>query len=76
MGRILAFILGGLALALYGPHLFLGGDDLKGYTDWWNKALGEAWYQKVFMYGPGIFAGLGMMLFAVRGRDGPPDVRA
>jgi hypothetical protein len=75
MGRILAFILGGLALALYAPNLFLGADDLAGYAGWWKKLLGEDGYAKVFTHGPGVFAGLGLILFAVRGRDGPPDHR-
>jgi hypothetical protein len=76
MGRILAFVLGGLALALYGPHLFLAADDLAGYVDWWKKLLGDEGYAKVFTSGPGVFAGLGLILFAVRGRDGPSDVHA
>jgi hypothetical protein len=69
MGRLLAFILGGLALALYGPHLFMGETDLASYRKWWTDTIGEEWYAKIFQYGPGIFAGLGLLLLAVRGRD-------
>ena len=69
MGRLIAFILGGAALALYGPHLFLPADALNGYTDWWKGVLQDDWYAKVFTYGPGIFAGLALVLLAVRGRD-------
>lgn len=69
MGRLLAFILGGAALALYGPHLFLPAETLASYTKWWIDTLGADWYAKIFTYGPGIFAGLGLVLIAVRGRD-------
>jgi hypothetical protein len=67
MGRIVAFVLGGLALALYGPHLFM--DDVSSYEGWWRERLGASWYAKIFSYGPGIFAGLALVLHAVRGRD-------
>ena len=70
MGRIVAFILGGLALALYGPHLFMGSGQLADYEAWWKKTIGDDWYAKVFTMGPGIFAGLALLLLAVRGRDG------
>ena len=70
MGRLLAFLLGGLALALYGPHLALPDEQLKDYVNWWTKLVGEGWYDKVFKFGPGIFAGLALLLLAIRGRDG------
>ena len=69
MGRLIAFILGGAALALYGPHLILPADTLAEYENWWRTTLGADWYAKVFSYGPGIFAGLALVLLAVRGRD-------
>ena len=70
MGRILAFLLGGLALALYGPHLFMTIEQLKNYENWWKDLVNEGWYDKIFKHGPGIFAGLALLLLAVRGRDG------
>jgi hypothetical protein len=70
MGRIVAFILGGLALALYGPHLFMSASQLDGYESWWKNTIGDDWYTKIFRHGPGIFAGLALLLIAVRGRDG------
>lgn len=71
MGRLLAFILGGAALALYGPHLFLSAEDLGRYRNWWvhDLGIGAGWYTKIFSYGPGIFAGLALLLLAVRGKD-------
>jgi len=69
MGRLIAFILGGAALAIYGPHLVLPADTLAEYTKWWTDTLGAEWYLKIFSYGPGIFAGLALVLIAVRGRD-------
>jgi hypothetical protein len=69
MGRLLAFVLGGLALALYGPHLFMSAEGLADYMQWWTDKIGIEWYQKIFAHGPGIFAGLALILLAVRGRD-------
>ena len=69
MGRILAFLLGGAALALYGPHLFMSEETLKNYEQWWVKSIGEGWYQKIFQSGPGILAGLSLILFAIRGKE-------
>ena len=69
MGRLLAFLLGGLALALYAPHLFLPDEQLSQYTNWWIDKIGSAWHAKIFTFGPGIFAGLALMLLAIRGRD-------
>ncbi len=70
MGRILAFLLGGLALALFAPYFFMTTDQLGKYTKWWKDLLGEGWYEKIFTHGPGVFAGLALLLFAVRGREG------
>jgi hypothetical protein len=70
MGRLLAFLLGGLALALYLPPVFLDEVNLGKYTDWWKSFLTEVWYTKVFLHGPGIFAGLALLLLAIRGREG------
>ena len=73
MGRILAFLLGGLALALYLPHVFMSADQLADWQKKLEEIVGEAWYQKIFKHGPGIFAGLALILFAVRGREGGVD---
>ncbi len=70
MGRILAFLLGGLALALFGPHLFMTEVQLGDYERWWKSMIGDGWYDKIFKMGPGIFAGFALLLLAVRGRDG------
>jgi hypothetical protein len=69
MGRILAFLLGGLGLALYAPYLFLSEVQLGDYRNWWIKNLGQDWYDKIFQFGPGILAGLCLILLAVRGRE-------
>jgi hypothetical protein len=66
---MLAFILGGAALALYAPHLFLPEETLGEYTTWWVDTIGMDWYAKVFQFGPGIFAGLALVLLAIRGKD-------
>jgi hypothetical protein len=69
MGRLLAFVLGGAALALYGPYLFLGEEALGKYRTWWIDTITQEWYDKIFIFGPGIFAGLALLLLAVRGKD-------
>jgi hypothetical protein len=69
MGRLLCFVLGGGALALYGPFLFLGPEKLQKYQDWWVKLLTAEWYTKIFTLGPGIFAGLALLFLAIRSRD-------
>ncbi len=69
MGRLIAFVLGGAALALYAPNLFLPAETLAEYTNWWIKTLGADWYQKIFQHGPGIFAGIALLLLAIRGKD-------
>ncbi len=69
MGRLIAFVLGGAALALYAPNLFLPPETLADYTAWWQKTLTGGWYDKVFKHGPGIFAGLALILLAIRGKD-------
>ncbi len=70
MGRLVAFLLGGLALALFAPHIFMTDVQLADYQHWWEKTIGEGWYRKIFDHGPGILAGLALLLLAVRGRDG------
>ena len=69
MGRLLAFILGGAAIALYAPHLFLGAETLGQYRQWWIDTITDEWYKKIFGNGPGIFAGLALILLAIRGKD-------
>ena len=69
MGRILAFLLGGFALALYGPNVFMTADQWETYSKWWDKTLTHGWYETLFRVGPGIFAGLALLLLAVRGRE-------
>jgi hypothetical protein len=68
MGRLLAFILGGAALALYGPQIVLPADTLADYTTWLKDNMGN-WYGPIFENGPGIFAGLALILIAIRGRE-------
>lgn len=95
MGRLVAFLLGGLALALYAPPLFLSDESLGEYQSWCQERLGDEWYGKLFgspgsppapspgapagakperpppaAVLPGVFAGLALLLLAVRGRDG------
>lgn len=67
MGRLIAILLGGAALALYVPLLL--PDQLNAVTELWQKLLTPTWYDRLVAAGAGIFAGLGLVLLAVRGRE-------
>jgi hypothetical protein len=67
MGRLIAVILGGAALALYIPAFL--PVQLEAVNDLWNKLLGDWWHGQALRYGAGIFTGLGLVLLAVRGRE-------
>ena len=70
MGRLIGFILGGVALALYGPPLFLPAESFTNYDNWLRETLGATWYAKVYTgHMPGILAGIALLLLAVRGKD-------
>lgn len=66
MGRLIAILLGGAALALYVPELF--PDVLGQVRDLWVQVLGD-WHQRLVAGGAGVFAGLALVLLAVRGRE-------
>ncbi len=81
MGRLLALILGGLALALYVPPFFFEepkavetpAASTKAEPNEFDKVfvqtLGEPFANKLKSHGAGVFAGLALILFAVRGKD-------
>ena len=79
MGRLFALILGGLALALYVPPFFLEAprpeaakamDPVPSAFDQvFIDTIGADAYHKTRRYGPGVFAGLALILLAVRGRE-------
>lgn len=75
MGRFIAFLLGGLALALYSPPLFLKEQQAKDYYAWWRDlsskvGLGTIDAGTLATCGTGILVGIALLLFAVRGREG------
>ena len=79
MGRLLALVLGGIALALYVPPFFLGEAppeaakvapaEKPNSFDQTFIDIGAEYYDKTKRFGPGVFAGLALILFAVRGKD-------
>ena len=69
MGRLLAFILGALALLLYVPPLFLGDNTLNEVYGEIDKYIDSDLRQKIIQQGPGVLVGILFLLFAVRGKD-------
>lgn len=67
MGRLIAIILGGAALAFYVPVLLQ--TELESVHTLWKDLLGTR-YDAVVASAGGIFAGLALILLAVRGKDG------
>ena len=76
MGRLLAFVFGALALALFAVPFALAlgwPEQATNYRLWWEEhidgPLGVELYATLRSDGAGIFAGLALLLFAVRGKD-------
>ena len=70
MGRLVAILLGGAALAFYVPALLAAHlDGIEPVVDLWKKILPGTWYSTVYASGGGIFAGLALVLLAVRGKE-------
>ena len=67
MGRLIAIVLGGAALALYLPQLL--PDQLTAVNDLWKGLLTETWHARALASGAGILAGVALVLLAVRGKD-------
>jgi hypothetical protein len=64
MGRLIAIILGGAALAFYVPVLL---PDLLGQVSgFWKSLITDTWYDRVKEAGAGLLAGAGLVLLAVR----------
>lgn len=69
MGRLLAFILGALALLIYVPPVFLGTETLNEIYGEVDKYIDSDIRVKILAQGPGILVGIALFLFAVRGKD-------
>lgn len=67
MGRLIAILLGGAALAFFVPVLL--EDQMPKVLELWKQLLPDPWFDRVRTAGPGIFAGLALVLFAVRGTE-------
>lgn len=68
MGRLVALILGGIALVLYVPPL-LPGDIGVQVEQALQDVITPNWYAKLTNQGAGVFAGVALLLLAVRGRE-------
>ena len=70
MGRLIAILLGGAALAFYVPAL-LGGhvEAVDSINKFWRDLLPSGWYGSIGGAGGGIFAGIALVLLAVRGKE-------
>ena len=81
MGRLLALILGGLALALYLPPFFFkepvpveaAAQPVErrdnDYDKLFVETIGAPLTEQLASHGAGVFAGLALLLFAIRGSD-------
>ena len=69
MGRLIALILGGLALVLYAPYFVLGDQASADYAKIFQDIVGNEMFGKIMGFGPGVFAGLALILFSVRGKE-------
>ena len=70
MGRIIAFLVGGAALVHWGALLVLPQETLSDYVKLWTDAgVSQEWFGKITGFGPGVVAGIALLLLAVRGRD-------
>lgn len=71
MSRLIAFILGGAALAFYTPLLVLTekSEVLQDIRKFWSGLMGDELFLKMTLIGPGVFVGLALILFAIRGKD-------
>ena len=67
MGRLLAIIFGGAALAFYLPVLL--PDLLSSVVDMWKELLPEPHYENTKAAAGGLFAAVALVLLAVRGKD-------
>lgn len=68
MGRLVALILGGIALVLYVPPL-LPGDIGTQVAQALQDVVTPNVYTTLTTQGAGVFAGVALLLLAVRGRD-------
>ncbi|MFV1959439.1 MAG: hypothetical protein ACC662_08520 [Planctomycetota bacterium] len=66
MGRLIAIILGGAALAFFIPLLV--PTPLSAVNDLWRDIL-QGFYDPLKEAGGGLFAGLALVLLAVRGKE-------
>ena len=69
MGRLIALILGGIALVLYAPYLVLTDQGMEDYRKIYVDLLGRDFYDRLAFFGPGTLVGLALILIAVRGKD-------
>ncbi len=67
MGRLIAILLGGATLAFYVPLVFQ--EQMPKVVDLWHQLLPDPWFEQVRTAGPGVVAGLALVLLAVRGSD-------
>jgi hypothetical protein len=74
MGRLIAFILGGAAIVFYGAYLLPEGDFRNNVVGLWAKPAADhpaiqELLDKILQVGPGVIAGVALILFAIRGRE-------
>ena len=67
MGRLIAILLGGAGLAFFVPALI--GGPLEPVLGFWQRLVTEPVYERILSAGPGVLAGLALVLLAIRSSE-------
>lgn len=67
MGRLIAILLGGAALAFFVPALV--GGPLEPVLAFWRRLVTEPVTDRILSAGPGVLAGLALVLLAIRSSE-------
>lgn len=70
MGRLIAFLVGGAAIVFFGAYLLPAGELRTGVVELWEGPLDPVLLGNLKLYGAGLVAGVGLLLFATRGGGG------
>jgi hypothetical protein len=67
MGRLIAFVLAAAAIVFFGSYMLPESGLRTNVLDVWEKVIPGDLLFNLKLYGGGLVAGVGLLLFAVRG---------